>query len=110
MAAPESAPCKGLRAGIRTFIESRPAQHAITALIVINAAVLALETSPAAMAAGLVSRARTAALITIRAVMACCAGRLSMNVRIPARSPLQGALSGAAMPLVSGYAHDFLRI
>ena len=51
MAASESAPRKGLRAGIRTFIESRPAQHVITALIVINAAVLALETSPAAMAA-----------------------------------------------------------
>ena len=51
MAASESAPRKGLRACIRTFIESRPAQHVITALIVINAAVLALETSPAAMAA-----------------------------------------------------------
>ena len=51
MAASESRSRKGLRTCIRTFIESRPAQHVITALIVLNAAILALETSPAAMAA-----------------------------------------------------------
>ena len=44
-------PERGCGRAFATFIESRPVQHAITALIVINAAILALETSPAVMAA-----------------------------------------------------------
>ena len=50
MAASEHTPQAGLRTRVRAFIESRPAQHGITALIVLNAGILALETNPAAMA------------------------------------------------------------
>ena len=40
----------GLRARVRQFVESRPFQRVIIALIVLNAIVLGLETSPAVMA------------------------------------------------------------
>ena len=39
----------GLRERLRALVESAPARHGITALILLNAAVLALETSPRAM-------------------------------------------------------------
>ena len=50
MAMSENTHHKGPCDRIRTFVESRPVQHWITALIVLNAIVLALETSPAAVA------------------------------------------------------------
>ncbi len=50
MAMSENSHHKGPCDRIRTFVESRPVQHWITALIVLNAIVLALETSPAAVA------------------------------------------------------------
>ena len=50
MAMSENTHHKGPCDRIRTFVESRPVQHWITALIVLNAIVLALETSPAVVA------------------------------------------------------------
>lgn len=47
----EAGTASGARDRVRAFIESRQAQWAITALIVLNAITLGLETSETAMAA-----------------------------------------------------------
>ena len=51
MAKPENAHPQGPTVRTRAFIENRNTQRSITILIVLNALVLALETSPPAMAA-----------------------------------------------------------
>ena len=51
MTKPENAHPQGPTVHIRAFVENRNTQRSITILIVLNALVLALETSPAAMAA-----------------------------------------------------------